>query len=155
MENQSFVSIQEAAAMMGKSVQTLRRLIKKGDIKTKRVKTPQGFNYVIELSDLPKNNDNSEMVVLSDSPIQNVETIEPKAIYRSAPIQHEILTSRTAVKAHEDEDFYPLDIQKPEKLQNNNRELLKLLDDSHREKMFLMTLIQKLQEELKAERGND
>lgn len=149
MENQSFVSIQEAAAMIGKSVQTLRRLIKKGDVKAKRVKTPQGFNYVIELQDLPK----EETMVFYNSPIQKFVAPQQQAINEATPIQDEILTSQNPIVAQADEDFYPLDIQKSEKLQNNNRELLKLLDDSHREKIFLMTLIQKLQEELRSERA--
>lgn len=149
MENQSFVSIQEAAAMVGKSVQTLRRLIKKGDLKAKRVKTPQGFSYVIELQDLPKE---EETMVFYNSPIQKPTTPQQQAIYEPTPIQDEILTSRNPIIAQADEDFYPLDIQKSEKL-HNNKELLKLLDDSHREKIFLMTLIQKLQEELRSERA--
>lgn len=149
MENQSFVSIQEAAAMVGKSVQTLRRLIKKGDLKAKRVKTPQGFSYVIELQDLPKE---EETMVFYNSPIQKPTTPQQQAIYEPTPIQDEILTSRNPIVAQADEDFYLLDIQKSEKL-HNNKELLKLLDDSHREKIFLMTLIQKLQEELRSERA--
>lgn len=155
MENKSFVSIQEAAGVMGKSVQTIRRLIKKGEIKAKRVKTPQGFNYIIELSDLAKNAETSEFVMLDNSPIQNEPVQHAQAKIEPAPIQHEILTNQTPVKAHVDTDYYLLDIQKPEMSQNNNKQLLKLLEDSHREKMFLMTLIQKLQEELKTEREKE
>lgn len=155
MENKSFVSIQEAAGMMGKSVQTIRRLIKKGEIRAKRVKTPQGFNYIIELEDLPKNAGNDEFVILDNSPIQNELTQHVQAKVEPAPIQHEILTNQTPAQAHADADYYVLDIQKSEMSQNSNKQLLKILEDSHREKMFLMTLIQKLQEELKTEREKE
>ena len=42
-----FISIQEAADLSRKSVQTIRRAIKAKKIKFKRRKTPQGFNYWI------------------------------------------------------------------------------------------------------------
>ena len=42
-----YISIQEAADLSRKSVQTIRRAIKAKKIKFKRRKTPQGFNYWI------------------------------------------------------------------------------------------------------------
>ncbi len=42
-----FLSIQEAAEISGKSIQTIRRAIKSRKIVSKRKKTPQGFNYMI------------------------------------------------------------------------------------------------------------
>lgn len=47
MSNQ-FLTIQEASEISNKSIQTIRRAIKAKKIKTKRRKTPQGFNYLIE-----------------------------------------------------------------------------------------------------------
>ena|SRR3989338_2166905 len=44
----SHISIAEAAEITGKSIQTIRRMIKSKKIKTKRMRTPQGFNYLIE-----------------------------------------------------------------------------------------------------------
>lgn len=41
------ITILEAAQISGKSIQTIRRMIKQHKIKVKRQKTPQGFNYVI------------------------------------------------------------------------------------------------------------
>lgn len=43
-----FISIQEAADLSLKSIQTIRRAIKAKKIRIKRQKTPQGFNYMIE-----------------------------------------------------------------------------------------------------------
>lgn len=50
------VTIVEAAQLSGRSIQTIRRMIKRRQIKVKRQKTPQGFNYLIvkkSLSRLP------------------------------------------------------------------------------------------------------
>ncbi len=43
-----FISIQEAADLSLKSIQTIRRAIKSKRLRIKRQKTPQGFNYMIE-----------------------------------------------------------------------------------------------------------
>ena len=43
------VTLHEAADRMGKSVQTLRRMIRKGELQTERVQTPQGFQYWVNL----------------------------------------------------------------------------------------------------------
>ena len=45
--SETFLSIQEAAEISGKSIQTIRRAIKTKKIQYKRKKTPQGFNYVL------------------------------------------------------------------------------------------------------------
>jgi len=42
------IKLAEAAQISGKSIQTLRRMIKDNKIKFRRVKTPQGFTYMIE-----------------------------------------------------------------------------------------------------------
>lgn len=44
---ETLLSIQEAAAITGKSIQTIRRAIKARKIISKRKKTPQGFNYMV------------------------------------------------------------------------------------------------------------
>lgn len=41
------ITINEAAKLSGKSIQTIRRMIKQKKIQVKRHKTPQGFNYLI------------------------------------------------------------------------------------------------------------
>ncbi|MFA5821383.1 MAG: helix-turn-helix domain-containing protein [Candidatus Gracilibacteria bacterium] len=47
-----YLSIQEAAEISGKSIQTIRRAIKSKTLSHRRNKTPQGFNYLIERSSL-------------------------------------------------------------------------------------------------------
>ena len=45
-----FISIQDAAELSGKSVQTIRRAIKSKKLKVRKKKTPQGFNYIVKTS---------------------------------------------------------------------------------------------------------
>jgi len=47
LNNDQYFTIQEAADFIGKSTQTIRRMIKSGKFKAKRSRTPQGFNYAI------------------------------------------------------------------------------------------------------------
>lgn len=42
-----YITIQDAAELSNKSVQTIRRAIKAGKLKNRKRKTPQGFNYSI------------------------------------------------------------------------------------------------------------
>lgn len=45
--NKDFITIQDAAAITNKSVQTIRRAIKSKKLKVKKERTPQGFNYLV------------------------------------------------------------------------------------------------------------
>jgi excisionase family DNA binding protein len=47
-----FITLQEAADYIGKSPQTVRRMIKKGDVHAHQMKLPQGFRYVLKKSEL-------------------------------------------------------------------------------------------------------
>ena len=44
---ETLLSIQEAAKISGKSIQTLRRALKAKKIRSQKKKTPQGFNYLV------------------------------------------------------------------------------------------------------------
>ena len=48
MSSAPYLSIKEAADLSGKSIQTIRRLIKAKKVKFKKDRTPQGFNYLID-----------------------------------------------------------------------------------------------------------
>ena len=43
-----YITIKNASEISGKSIQTIRRLVKAKKVKFKRDKTPQGFNYLID-----------------------------------------------------------------------------------------------------------
>lgn len=49
---ETLLTIQEAAEISGKSIQTIRRAIKGNKVNFKRKKTPQGFNYTINRESL-------------------------------------------------------------------------------------------------------
>ncbi|MFC1599899.1 hypothetical protein ACFL3T_02630 [Patescibacteria group bacterium] len=49
---QTFLSIQEAAEISSKSIQTIRRAIKSKKLKSRKRKTPQGYNYMIDKESL-------------------------------------------------------------------------------------------------------
>ncbi len=49
---QIFLTIQEAAELSDKSIQTIRRAIKAKKVKARKKKTPQGYNYMIDKDSL-------------------------------------------------------------------------------------------------------
>lgn len=50
--SETLLSIQEAAEISGKSIQTIRRSLKTNKLQHKRKRTPQGFNYLINRDSL-------------------------------------------------------------------------------------------------------
>jgi excisionase family DNA binding protein len=163
-----FLTLQEAAVLLGKSVQTVRRMIKKGDLKAQRIKTPQGFHYVVRHKDLG-------VEVFSDSTIQNDDRAEEKAEKESLVNQTEILTSQSAVEVHVEADDQVLDKKIDEKANGSvpvvmgeevervkcggcekcdeyEIRMRKVLDSQHEEKMALFRVLGKLQNELDIER---
>ena len=60
------VSLAEAAGMLGVSIETVRRRIKRGDIRGEKVKTDHGYQWFVEAEDLaPK-----------DTPTMAVDVVE-------------------------------------------------------------------------------
>lgn len=80
---ETLLTIQEAAELSNKSVQTIRRALKSKKLEAKRKKTPQGFNYLIKQDSLTQlysleasnrthqgiKNNNSEPVTASTSSV--------------------------------------------------------------------------------------
>lgn len=48
----TYITIQDAADLSGKSIQTIRRAIKSKKISSRKKKTPQGYNYAINRESL-------------------------------------------------------------------------------------------------------
>ena len=71
-----FISIKDASEISGKSIQTIRRMIKSKKIKFKKEKTPQGFNYLVDLEDMITyyNIDRSSTVGLNKQETTSQET---------------------------------------------------------------------------------
>ena len=119
--SKDLVTIQEAALLMGKSVQTLRRMIRKGELHSQRMKSPQGFRYLLDRDELGIPPKKFEPEVprqeASESPIQEFSnsTIQKPNEAQSlkenfiSTIQDQILTSQTPVEPHKTMIFGSID----------------------------------------------
>lgn len=134
-----FLTLQEAADRLGKSTQTIRRMIKREELKAQRIKTPQGFHYVIKKEELE-----GQVEVLDNSPIQN-GVIEHKEEEKQVLInQNEIPTNQNQEVLYEKPQNAPID---------KNDEILKEVGLRHyKERMALIHILEKLQAELDKER---
>lgn len=120
MDQKSYLNLEEVAGITNKSIQTLRRLIKKGDLMAKRIKTPQGFQYVVNPEALSKlGYIIPQKLMFSNSTIQNSISPQNEAVEDVSPYQAENLYSRIDLEPLKEEDFYHLDIQDFKTLQNN------------------------------------
>lgn len=66
-----YISIKDSADLSGKSIQTIRRMIKSKKVKYRKDRTPQGFNYLIDLESL------KVVCKISASAVQNFVQTEP------------------------------------------------------------------------------
>ena len=150
--NQDFLTLEEAARRLNKSTQTIRRMIKKGDLKAQRIKTPQGFHYVVTRDE----------ILFSNSPIQNIDGAHQLEEIPVLINQNENPTNQNPIepipepvkpaldKTHEQTVFYfpPL----PPAPGVEAKELLKHLERQHREQLGLIRILEQLQGELFLER---
>lgn len=132
-----FISIKDASEISGKSIQTIRRMIKSKKIKFKKEKTPQGFNYLIDLEDMITfyNIDRASTVGLNKEEVTTQET----AITTQETVQQSI---QPAIEF--------------------NSTLTKLIDQHSKEKENLFNLIENfqnkvvnLENQIKIERMNN
>lgn len=140
-----FISLQEAANHLGKSVQTVRRMIKKGELTAERMKTPQGFQYVIKAEELG-------IEVLSNSTIQKEPEPQPKAEKEVLTNQPEILTSQTREVVQPKAVLKGVDKKESKQAPILTCDCAKKEKMQHEEKMALFRIIEKLQSELDGER---
>ena len=83
MDTQELITIIQAAQISGKSIQTMRRMIKQKKIRVKKQKTPQGFNYLIVKTSLDEMmNDSHPKAFLNDYPAA-------PTMQQQAPVNHE------------------------------------------------------------------
>lgn len=120
---ETLLTIQEVAALTGKSLQTIRRAIKAKKIVAKRKKTPQGFNYLI-----------------TQDSVASFYKVKVKDIARERE-QGSLNTKEKAVSADTTAAFATLsDLQKMEK------EVADLLDEYKKEKESFMRFMKAFQE---------
>lgn len=167
MSQQDFVTIEDAARALNKSAQTVRRMIKKGELPAQRVKTPQGFNYIIRKEDVYPDGENVSRKIeeadgrgtliekreevfsdvqpseemFSNPPIQNPIPPQQKKEEMVLISQNQNLTSQNDLKPLIETAFRAIDRNMPSPL-------IKIIEMQHQEKMMLIHILESLQAEL-------
>lgn len=123
-----YISIQNAALASGKSLQTIRRMIKSKKILFKKNRTPQGFVYLISQNSLEKR---------LGMRIKKADAKATKSGLTSQPtsqrMHRNILTSQTTT-------------QPPPQLEKFNTIVQKLIEQNERDKENFFNLIKSFQE---------
>ena len=161
--NKDFLTLEEAARILKKSTQTIRRMIKKGELKAQRLKTPQGFHYVVTRAELALLVEGMPELMFSNSPIQNGS--EPQYV-EEIPVlinQNENPTNQNLVEPLPEPVQVPLDKTEqktvfyfpplPPSPGATASDLLRLIERQHREQLGLIRIIERLQEDLRRQ-GN-
>lgn len=99
----TYITIQEAADLSEKSVQTIRRAIKAKKLKCKKKKTPQGFNYSISLESLQEAYDMTKPVEKAEQALQEeiVEKAEKKVEKKEDKIMVDVADFQSFAKTME------------------------------------------------------
>jgi hypothetical protein len=93
-----YITIKDAADLSGKSIQTIRRMIKSKKVKYRKDRTPQGFNYLIDLNSL------QDTCKISASTLQNFVQSEPE-------VQASTTTTETVQSEAKKVDTVDLDLR--------------------------------------------
>jgi len=120
----TFITIQEAAKLSGKSVQTIRRAIKAKKLNVKKKKTPQGFNYLV----------NKESLI--ETYKVKVEKVEEKAEKKTEKKKGKELASKKDLKISTD-DF-----------KSFTSTLEKMVNQHSEERQNFLRLVNTLQEKI-------
>lgn len=132
--SETLITITDAAAISGKSIQTIRRAIKAKKIRVKKQKTPQGFNYLIVKDTLLTCYQVREESALREIPIER-EGME-QSERDSAPLVQEEGADATSLR---------LDIQETKQLDLVDREQVKMaLSASEKATMAIAQLDEKV-----------
>lgn len=125
----SFITIQEAADLSQKSIQTIRRAIKAKKLKVRKMKTPQGFNYLVDKNSL-----------CGFYGIQNVEKNSKSSEKNETTMDFgsEISRSKSAGK----------DMISADEFRNFTKILEKMVNQHSDERQNLMRLVNTLQEKI-------
>lgn len=90
-----YISIKDASEMSGKSIQTIRRMIKSKKLRYRKDRTPQGFNYLIELSSL------AEMSKISPEQIKETLSSTTQVSQAEQAEDSQVEHSTAQLKVHE------------------------------------------------------
>lgn len=141
MSQDTYISIKDAAELSGKSVQTIRRMIKAKKLKFKKERTPQGFNYLLEKESVYSHfgikHDDSTPQVLEATPTAQtdiVEAVEAKVKEEETPVAPAVAQDRQHQK-----------IVNYEPVKEFNETIQKIVDQHGKEKENLFKLIESFQ----------
>lgn len=124
------ININDAATISGKSIQTIRRMIKQKKVQVKRQKTPQGFNYLIVKESLIEHLNQS-----SQTPIQgavNIQT-DTQSNIQTDEREHRPITSTF-------EELFKAEVER------FNVTIQKLIEQNERDKSNFFQLIKTFQD---------
>jgi len=138
-----YISIKESSELSGKSVQTIRRMIKAKKIKFRKDKTPQGFNYLVEKNSLceyfgitiSESDTATELSENNAVETEEVEAVEVQTIDTPAVTESDIVTTD---RAHQKIVNY-------EPVREFNETMQKLIEQHGKEKENLFKLIESFQ----------
>lgn len=176
------LTLQEVAELLGKSTQTIRRMIKKGDLKAQRIRTAQGFQYGIyraQVQHFPalstaQTSGQASVQVSTLMPTQrrveqSIEALEEaesegltsqlvRPIEEAREPTREPLMTREDVEAFLENDFYVLEplgekAGGPGVAGASGVDYARMMETQHREKMMLIHILEALQAELREERA--
>lgn len=126
------ININEAAALSGKSIQTIRRMIKQKKVKVKKQTTPQGFNYLIIKESL---------FAIAQQPDQTTKQAGGQQLTSTRT------TSQTGDREHRPLDSLDFGLIKSE-LGTFNSTIQKLISQSERDKENFFSLIKTFQDRI-------
>jgi len=138
----NYITIQEAADLSRKSVQTIRRAIKAKKLKARKEKTPQGFNYKVEKASL------AELygIMVGAEKISNV---------KPAPQKEETKSEEKSVKKAEPKESKKEESSKDDEPTISKEDLLgftqtveRLMNQHSEERQNFLRLITTLQEKI-------
>lgn len=124
------ININDAAAVSGKSIQTIRRMIKQKKVQVKRQKTPQGFNYLIVKESLIEHINQSNQTPIQDTANNHADT--------HSDIQNEEREHRPITSSFE--ELFKAEVER------FNVTIQKLIEQNDRDKSNFFQLIKTFQD---------
>lgn len=142
MSQDTYISIKDAAEISGKSVQTIRRMIKAKKLKFKKERTPQGFNYLLEAESVyshfgVERDDSAPEITNDANQTDIVEAVEAKVK------EEDSLNTPVAPAVAQDRSHQKIVNYEPVKEFNDT--IQKIVDQHGKEKENLFKLIESFQ----------
>jgi hypothetical protein len=115
MTKSQYLSLQDASLLVNKSPQTLRRLIKGNKVRYRKYKTPQGFTYLVEKTNLARYFEEHEREEEEDELLEEAELVEEfdPTVYPTAvrpPISQALHAHEPVVARQETYEISPEDV---------------------------------------------